>query len=81
MAFKIKHPLVAVIDFSKVEDKIEEGNTYYQRFYVVMFKITVVIKFVMAEKIYDFQEGSLMCLVPKQMMIMDTEKWNKGMIS
>ncbi|MDQ8750518.1 helix-turn-helix domain-containing protein [Elizabethkingia miricola] len=73
IGFKIKHPLVAVIDFSKVEDKIEEGTRITSDFYVVMFKNYSCNKIRYGRKIYDFQEGSLMCLAPKQMMIMDTE--------
>lgn len=70
---KTKHPLVAVIDFSKVEDKIEEGTRITCDFYVIMFKNYSCNKFRYGRKTYDFQEGSLVCLGPKQLLTMDTE--------
>ncbi|MGC4035835.1 MAG: helix-turn-helix domain-containing protein [Chitinophagaceae bacterium] len=70
---KTKHPLVAVVDFSKVEDQIEEGTRIMGDFYIVMFKNYCCNKIRYGRKTYDFQEGSLMCLAPKQMMTMDKE--------
>lgn len=70
---KTKHPLVAVIDFSKVEDKIEEGTRILCDFYIIMFKNYSCNTFRYGRKTYDFQDGSLMCLAPKQMLTMDTE--------
>lgn len=70
---KAKHPLVAVVDFSTVEDNIEEGTRITCDFYTLMFKNYSCNKIRYGRKTYDFQEGSLMCMAPKQMMIMDTE--------
>lgn len=70
---KTKHPLVAVIDFSKVEDKIEEGTRITCDFYIIMFKNYSCNKLRYGRKTYDFQDGSLVCLAPKQMLTMDTE--------
>lgn len=70
---KTKHPLVAVVDFSKIEDKIEEGSRIICDFYTIMFKNYSCNKIRYGRKTYDFQEGSLMCLAPKQMLTMDTE--------
>jgi AraC-like DNA-binding protein len=70
---KTKHPLVSVIDFSKVEDKIEEGSRITCDFYIVMFKNYSCNKIRYGRKTYDFQDGSLVCLAPNQMLTMDTE--------
>jgi AraC-like DNA-binding protein len=70
---KTRHPLVAVVDFSEVEDKIEEGTRITCDFYIMMFKNYSCNKFRYGRKTYDFQEGSLVCLAPKQMLTMDTE--------
>lgn len=73
IANKTQHPLVTVVDFSKVEDTLEEGARITCDFYIVMFKNYCCNKIRYGRKTYDFQEGSLMCLAPKQMLIMDTE--------
>jgi len=70
---KTKHPLVAVVDFSKVEDKIAEGTRITCDFYIMMFKNYSCNKFRYGRKTYDFQDGSLVCLAPRQLLIMDTE--------
>ncbi|SDT68416.1 transcriptional regulator, AraC family [Mucilaginibacter mallensis] len=68
-----RHPLVAVVDFSKAEDKIEEGTRISCDFYTIMFKNYSCNTFRYGRKTYDFQDGSLVCLAPKQIMTMDTE--------
>ncbi len=70
---KTKHPMVAVIDFSKIEEKIREGTQITCDFYIVMFKNYSCNKFRYGRKTYDFQDGSLVCLAPKQMLTIDTE--------
>lgn len=68
-----KHPLAAVVDFSKIEDKIEQGTRIMFDFYTIMFKNYSCNTFRYGRKTYDFQDGSLVCLAPKQMLTMDTE--------
>jgi len=70
---KTKHPLVAVVDFSKMDEKIEEGTRITCDFYIMMFKNYSCNKFRYGRKTYDFQDGSLVCLAPKQLLTMDTE--------
>lgn len=70
---KTRHPLVAVVDFSKLDEHIEEGTRISCDFYTVMFKNYCANKFRYGRKTYDFQEGSLVCIAPKQVLIMDTE--------
>src|ERR1700744_5539608 len=73
MEGKTRHPLVAVVDFSKAETKIDEGFRIICDFYTIMFKNYSCNTFRYGRKTYDFQDGSLVCLAPKQMMVMDTE--------
>lgn len=68
-----KHPLVAVIDFSKVDESIQEDIRVSCDFYSVMFKNYCVNKMRYGRQSYDFQEGSLICIAPKQVLTMDSE--------
>lgn len=68
-----KHPLVAVIDFSKVDEYIEEDIRVSCDFYSIMFKNYCANKMRYGRESYDFQEGSLICIAPKQVLTMDSE--------
>jgi AraC-like DNA-binding protein len=68
-----KHPLVAVIDFSKVDEYIQEDIRISCDFYSVMFKNYCANKIRYGRQSYDFQEGSLICIAPKQVLTMDSE--------
>lgn len=74
---KIRHPLVAVVDFSKIEEHIEEGTRISCDFYMVMFKNYCANKLRYGRKSYDFQDGSLLCIAPRQVLTMDREIENK----
>ncbi|SFD98965.1 helix-turn-helix domain-containing protein [Flavobacterium phragmitis] len=69
----INHPLVAVIDFSKVDEYVEEGTRICCDFYSIMFKNYCANGLRYGKQTYDFQEGSLICIAPKQTMAMDNE--------
>lgn len=73
MESQTRHPLVEVIDFSKIDEQIEEGTRISCDFYIVMFKNYCANKFRYGRQTYDFQDGSLVCIAPKQVLIMDTE--------
>ena len=70
---RVKHPLVTVIDFSKIDQSIDEGVQISMDFYCVMFKnyCTNYIRY--GRQRFDFQEGSLICLAPKQVIVMDSQ--------
>ena len=68
-----KHPLVAIIDFSKVEERIAAGIRISCNFYAVMFKNYCINNMKYGRHSYDFQEGSLVCMAPKQIVELDTE--------
>jgi AraC-like DNA-binding protein len=68
-----KHPLVAVVDFSKTDEYIEDGTRISADFYSIMFKNYCANKLRYGRQTYDFQEGSLVCIAPKQVITMDNE--------
>ncbi|WON93607.1 MULTISPECIES: helix-turn-helix transcriptional regulator [unclassified Sphingobacterium] len=70
---KTKHPLVTIIDFSKMDDVMEEGMRISCDFYSVMFKNYCANNMRYGRQSYDFQEGSLVCIAPKQVVTMDNE--------
>lgn len=70
---KTNHPLVAVVDFSKADEYIEDGTRISADFYSIMFKNYCANKLRYGRQSFDFQEGSLICIAPKQVLIMDNE--------
>ncbi|MXN90972.1 helix-turn-helix domain-containing protein [Flavobacterium sp. Sd200] len=68
-----RHPLVAVIDFSKIDEYFQEEIRVSCDFYSIMFKNYCANKMRYGRQEYDFQEGSLVCIAPKQVMTMDSE--------
>lgn len=70
---KTQHPLVAVVDFSKTDQYIEEGTRMSADFYTIMFKNYCANKMRYGRQTLDFQDGSLVCIAPKQVITMDTE--------
>jgi AraC-like DNA-binding protein len=69
----VKHPLVAIIDFSKVDEYIEPGTRINCDFYSIMFKNYCANNMKYGRQQYDFQEGSLICIAPKQVVELDSE--------
>ena len=67
------HPLVAVVDFSKTKDQIEEETRITTDFYSVMFKNYCKSSITYGRKAIDFDEGSLICMAPNQVITIDTE--------
>lgn len=70
---KTKHPLVSVIDFTKVDEQIPEGTKISSGFYSIMFKNYCLNRLKYGREYYDFQEGSLICIAPKQVITLDNE--------
>lgn len=69
----VKHPLVTVIDFSKIDQSVEEGTQITMDFYCIMFKNYCTNHIRYGRQRYDFQEGSLLCIAPKQVVVMDSQ--------
>jgi len=74
---KTKHPLVAVVDFSKLEEKIEDGTRISCDFYSIMFKNHCLNGVRYGRQNIDFQDGSLICIAPKQMLTIFSDQSNK----
>lgn len=70
---KTKHPLVSVVDLSKVEEYLEEGTRVSADFYTVMFKNYGTNHLKYGRQSLDFQDGSLICIAPNQVLTMEKE--------
>lgn len=64
----VRHPLVAVVDFSKVSDLVSEETKLSADFYYLLFKNYNRNNLKYGRKIVDFQDGSLMCMAPGQVI-------------
>jgi AraC-like DNA-binding protein len=69
---KTRHPLVAVVDFSKADQYIEDGTRLSSDFYTIMFKNYCSNNLLYGRQLFDFQDGSLICIAPKQVLTMDS---------
>jgi AraC-like DNA-binding protein len=67
------HPLVAVVDFGKFNEHGIDETSVSGDFYSIMFKNynRNVVKY--GRKPFDFQDGSLICMGPNQIIEMDTD--------
>jgi len=65
--------LVAVVDFSQTTDHIQEVSRITTDFYSVMFKNYCKSYVTSGRKAIDFNEGSLICMAPNQVITIDTE--------
>lgn len=80
---KPKHPLITLIDFSKIKHQLEIDDVkVVTNFYSINFKEKCSDKIKYGQGYYDFQEGSLMFMAPEQMMSVigdietnDTKGW------
>ncbi len=68
---RVKHPLVAVIDFSKYKEEFNSGMKITLGFYSVMFKNFCTNKIKYGQQPHDFQDGSLICIAPRKVISFD----------
>jgi len=68
-----QHPLVAVLDFSKVSEQIEQNSKISTDFYSIMFKNYCKNNIKYGRKAIDFQDGNLICIAPNQTIEIDNE--------
>lgn len=71
--YPVQHPLIALIDFNDVEEEITEEIKISADYYSMMFKITDNNNIKYGRKSVDFQEGSLICMAPHQVLSMDVD--------
>lgn len=70
----IHHPLVGVVDFSKVNQQINCEIKMSADYYSVMFKNYPDHKIKYGRKMVDFQDGSLICMAPNQVIEIDNDE-------
>lgn len=68
---KVKLPLVSVVNFSKYKEQFNSGMKITLGFYSIMFKNFCINKMKYGQQSYDFQEGSLICIAPRQVITLD----------
>jgi len=70
---KPKHPLVTIIDYSKVKvNDTPESGSFICSFYSVNFKKHC--SFIYGRQAFDHQEGTLHCTAPEQVITFDRKK-------
>lgn len=78
----VRHPLIAVVDFSKVTAYIEETVLVTSDFYTIIFKQYCNNNMKYGRKPVDFQDGNLICMAPSQAIELEYEEeisQNKGL--
>jgi AraC-like DNA-binding protein len=68
-----QHPLIGIVDFRKVKDHVSDGTRISADFYSIIFKNYARNNVKYGRKIIDFQDGSLICIAPNQVIEMDDE--------
>ena len=69
----IRHPLIAIVDFSKIGEHTNQQTKVSTDFYALIFKTYNGNNVKYGRKIVDFQDGSLICMAPNQVLEMDDE--------
>ncbi len=70
----IHHPLVGVVDFSKVNQQIDCEIKMSADYYSIMFKNYPDNRIKYGRRIIDFQDGSLICMAPNQVIEIDNNE-------
>lgn len=71
---KPKHPLISIIDYSKIKPIISTADVHISTsFYSISLKDGSSCKTKYGRQYYDFQEGSLVFLAPEQAIYIDEE--------
>jgi hypothetical protein len=69
----IRHPLVAVVDFNRVSELVNEETRLSTDFYYLLFKNYNRNNLKYGRKVVDFQDGSLICMAPNQVIELDND--------
>lgn len=70
----LQHPLIAVIDFSKVKEHLPDGTKISGDLYYILCKDYHKQNIKYGRKVVDFQEGNLVCIAPNQVIEMENEE-------
>ncbi len=74
VAHTMRHPLVAVIDFSKVPNHIPNETKLSADYYALIFKTYNGNNVKYGRKVVDFRDGNLICMAPNQVLEMDNDE-------
>ncbi|WP_031425443.1 helix-turn-helix domain-containing protein [Flavimarina sp. Hel_I_48] len=75
---KPQHPLISLIDYSLVDYQIEESEiTWVQDLYFMGFKRDIQGKFHYGQSHYDFDEGLMSFIAPRQLVKLNISKSEK----
>lgn len=69
----VRHPLIAIVDFSKVQEEINDVTKISADFYSLIFKNYNRNNVRYGRKLVDFTNGSLICMAPNQIIEMDSD--------
>jgi AraC-like DNA-binding protein len=69
----VKHPLVAVVDFGKVREDLTEKTLLSCDFYSLICKSYNRNNVKYGRKVVDFQDGSLICMAPHQVLELEND--------
>lgn len=70
---QVRHPLIAVVDFSQVNEDIQDKTLLSCDFYSLICKSYNRNNIKYGRKIVDFQDGSLICMAPNQVLELENE--------
>lgn len=68
-----EHPLIGIVDFSKLSDHTSEEIRIRTDFYSIMFKNYCRNHIRYGRKTLDFQDGSLVCIPPNHIITIDND--------
>jgi AraC-like DNA-binding protein len=68
-----QHPLVAILDFSKVQEHVNQNSKISTDFYSIMYKNYCKNNIKYGRNAIDFQDGNLICIAPNQTIEIDNE--------
>lgn len=69
----LHHPLIAVIDFSQITPHVADGTRVSSDFYTLIFKHYNRSNIKYGRKVIDFNDGSLICMAPQQILEIDED--------
>lgn len=69
----VQHPLVAVFDFSQVRENLAEKTLLSSDFYSLICKSYNRNNVKYGRKVVDFQDGSLICMAPNQVLELESD--------
>jgi len=70
---RLKHPLVAVVNFTEVNEQVDDETLGSGNYYCLLFKKYNGNHVRYGRKVVDFNHGSLICLAPNQVLELERD--------